>query len=437
MAELRKVEIFAPGTWNGQSYTNGDMIEMVNNSNRARGEFRALLSLNHDEVAPKAVEEAAFGVVVRYYLRKFADGLLHVFADFENVPQQILEVIQFYPNRSIDLYPTFKTKNGEILRNVIACVSFLGSKMPPAVKGMMPDFVMSYHHDSALLALQGGRKTFNHPFYSWAAARRGKQDPIMRKKQYQDAAALGKMLAQKRAELGATEAEVAEIVGVSAQTILDLESGNVLPGEVILEKLAKAYQIEVDALKPPKPEEPEVIEEQDGEEDEEDEVIEEQDGEEDEEEDEEVKAQMADLHKKIQQIERERDAERRAREHAELQHFFEKLETRDCAGKILTGKRVREFAEQLSASEKMSFSEGAEKQQSPRAAFLSYLEMLANSKLFKVPTGQISNPAAQQFADQVSEARTLIQQYQDQHKCEYLEARLAIKSQRPELFRED
>lgn len=428
MAKLIGIEIFAPGTWNGETYTNADMIEMVNNSNRVRGEFRALMSLNHSEVAPKAIEEAAFGVAVRYYLRKMKDGLLHVFADFENIPDKIVNLISYYPNRSIELYPKYRAKSGQIFHKVIACVSFLGAKMPPAVKGMLPDFVLSYHHDPALLAQQGKRVIFTYQ----------STRSMCMTKQFQDAAQLGAMLQQKRAELGVTEADIAEIAGVAAQTILDLEAGKVLPSEDLVEKLAEAYQIDSEVFNPAPPEK-----ESDKEESSKEEVFQERksaastESTESTLKDEKTKQEMADLRAKLNCLEQERNDERNAREASEMAHFFEKMETSLHAAKILTGQRVREFASQLSTTVKMKFSEGDHKELSPRDEFFRFLESLAKAQTVIVPLDQITDPGQQQkleMQDKVSEARSLIRKYQDDHKCEYMEARLAIKAERPELF---
>jgi len=437
MANLNAIEIFYPGIWNGDEYTNADMIDMVNNSNRCRAEFRALLSLNHEEVAPQVIEEAAFGVAVRYYLRRLKDGLLHVFADFENVPEELADLIhRFYPNRSIDLYPEFRLRDGSILKNVIAAVSFLGSKMPPAVKGMFPEFVLNYHHNPALLALQHGKTTYKE---------------IIPMEHFQSSAELGAMLAQKRAELGITETDIAEAAGIGAATILDLEAGNVLPSDALIDALASAYQIDPALLRSaPEAESSDVPEDtlqadayraqieqlktqlqqlrdsasQTATPDLEPDIPDA------------YKRKMADLETQMNALAAERDQERRKREAGELTHFFERLETQEHVGKILSGPRVRELAAQLSATGKLVFSEGTP-EQSPRAAFLDFLDTLAKTRQFSVPTDQIAEPGKENpTITKTAQVRKLIREYQKNNHCEYHVARLQIKADYPDLWTE-
>jgi transcriptional regulator with XRE-family HTH domain len=248
VADLADIEIFYPGCWNDLSFSNDDMIEMVNNSNRCLPYTRPLVSLDHSEVdLPDIIARAAYGVVARFYLEA-KDGVNHVKCTLQNVPHELAELIKrFYPNRSIELYEEYEhPTTGEILKNVICGVSFLGSKMPPAVKGMFPNFVLSYHDPQ-----QGSRQTIIIPV----------EELPMSQQQFQEGGLpattneFGMYIARRRAELGMTEAEVAdkmsnmaEGVEVSEQTVRDMESGAMAPTPLMLERLAEALELERETL---------------------------------------------------------------------------------------------------------------------------------------------------------------------------------------------
>ena len=425
---------------------------MVNNSNACRPEFRALLSLNHAEVAPQAIEAAAFGVIVRYYLKRAYDGVKAIFADFENVPAELADLLRFYPNRSIDLFPTYRTQTRRLLRNVIAGVAFLGAKMPPAVKAMFPDFAISYAHNPAVLALQAGRQTFN--LMEAPMTKRYKTDPAASDAGATPPAAnppatppaegnVAELLKSKRAELGVTEADIAKAVndggdiGVSEQTIKDLEAGLVAPClPDFITRLAAAYGVDAaifappaakpkDAAEPPAPaptdaalmrqmlnEEfakfaqaaktgaPAAPAKTAGQPD--------------------LRAQVqnlfADMLNPIQaqvaELAQARNAERDQRKAQEIAHFMENLETTYHASKALTGDAMRKLLAAQDDTRKIAFAEGAK---TPRQMLMASLEALAKAGTVTVPVGQITDQhGRRKFEDQTQVQK--IEQFQRDRK---------------------
>lgn len=266
MATLREIEIFYPGSWNDLEFTNDEMIEMVNNSNYCLPFTQPLLSLDHDEVddVPDVIRRAAFGSLSRFFLQ-VKDGINHIFCTFSNVPKELAQLIkQHYPRRSIELYPEYEHPiTHEIFRNVITGVSFLGAKMPPAVKGMFPDFVLSYQDPPTqgniititLTSMEASMPKKKETFQDEPQAASTNPTPTGDAPTITPATnEFSLYIATRRAQLGLTEAEVAERTNsagdlkVNEQTVKDLEAGIIAPTTLLMDQLAQALELEVGVL---------------------------------------------------------------------------------------------------------------------------------------------------------------------------------------------
>lgn len=127
MADIRGVEIFRSGKWNGDSYSNADLDEMV--AAFPRVGFDPPVKLGHD----KTVGGRAFGWVRN--LRRIGDKLV---ADLHDVPAEVFRVIK---QRGLDtvsseIFWNFK-RGGALYRRVLKGVALLGAEIP-AVAGLAP-----------------------------------------------------------------------------------------------------------------------------------------------------------------------------------------------------------------------------------------------------------------------------------------------------------
>ena len=137
-----EMEIFRPGTHNGDAFDEADLEEIAENFQKLKGEVRPKLKITHREKQESLAGLMSYGDVVEVFLKKMADGTRRLFAKIANVPKQILELIKErrFPERSIEIYPKFKlgTKDDSPeFRNVLKAVALLGYEMP-AVTGMAP-----------------------------------------------------------------------------------------------------------------------------------------------------------------------------------------------------------------------------------------------------------------------------------------------------------
>ncbi len=275
MAQLKDVELIYPGTWNDLSFNNANIVEMVNNSNFCLPQTQPQLSLNHDEVASDIIRQASFGAIVKFRMTVRA-GVNMMCCTIDNVRDELANLLKYhYPRRSIEFWEQYThDPTGRNLRNVVFGVSFLGAKMPPAVKALSTDMIVNYHDtikrhgitivvparrqnmkkkrknfkdDTAIPA--GGEPTQDRPI-TQAGSEDGTQPATGTTNE------LGLFLAARRAELGFTPDDVAmkinesrsDIDTVTEQMILDIENGIVIPAEPMRADLSEVLEIARDTL---------------------------------------------------------------------------------------------------------------------------------------------------------------------------------------------
>lgn len=137
-----EMEIFRPGTHNGDEFGEMDLEEIASNFKRLAGELRPKLKITHREKQESLAGLASYGDVADVFLKKVSDGTRRLFARIVNIPKQVSDWIKErrFPDRSIELYPEFKVGTKEdspTYRNVLKAVALLGHEMP-AVVGMEP-----------------------------------------------------------------------------------------------------------------------------------------------------------------------------------------------------------------------------------------------------------------------------------------------------------
>lgn len=131
---VRGVEIFAPGTHNGDPYTEQDIDDLVS----AFGEldFRPAIKIGHAKDVPGA---PAYGWVTN--LRKVGGKLV---ADFESMHDSVITALKDkrYDRVSSEIYFGLK-RGGKTFRRALKAVALLGADVP-AVAGLTPLHKMEF-----------------------------------------------------------------------------------------------------------------------------------------------------------------------------------------------------------------------------------------------------------------------------------------------------
>lgn len=136
MADLKDVELFKVGRWNGMSFDVPELDEIASNFALLEQEMRVPLKLGHngkskDQLAGSGIEQPALGFVEN--VRRVGGKLI---ADFRDVPSVVKNAIakRLYSGLSIELLGGVRYK-GKDLRYVLDAVALLGATQP-AVSGL-------------------------------------------------------------------------------------------------------------------------------------------------------------------------------------------------------------------------------------------------------------------------------------------------------------
>jgi hypothetical protein len=132
---LKGVEIFSAGTWNGDKYTVDDLHGIVEAFNETKGGVQPYLKLGHDKdqklIAgekdfPQRDGKPAAGWIDRVYV--IGDRLK---ADFSEVPKTVYDLIQkkAYKKVSCEMFWNIKLNN-KIYKKMLTAVALLGANTP-------------------------------------------------------------------------------------------------------------------------------------------------------------------------------------------------------------------------------------------------------------------------------------------------------------------
>ena len=128
LKEIKGVEVFSAGTWNGDTYTTEDLDKMVKAFNDTSETVRPFLKLGHSDKQNILEAEGlpAAGWVGKLY--RVGEKLV---ADFVDIPKKIFELIENKSYRSVssEIYfdVSIKDKKFDMLLSAIA---LLGAEMP-------------------------------------------------------------------------------------------------------------------------------------------------------------------------------------------------------------------------------------------------------------------------------------------------------------------
>jgi phage I-like protein len=126
--DIKDVEIFSAGTWNGDTYTTSDLEQMVNAFRETKQKIKPYLKLGHESKQHLANSDEMPAVGWIENLKCKGKKLM---ADFVKVPQKIYELIKSgaYRRVSSEIFwnPTF---DGKKYPHVLKGVAILGGATP-------------------------------------------------------------------------------------------------------------------------------------------------------------------------------------------------------------------------------------------------------------------------------------------------------------------
>jgi len=163
--ELKGIELFDVGTWNGRTYDDEDLDEMVENFQElsaAGYDFPGKLGHGEQELLEREDLPAA-----AYIKRLYRRGTKLV-ADLTRVPEKVKTVIELGAYRTVSAEIFDKVQLlGKTYKNVLGAFAFLGGEIPAV--GTLDDIVTLYNRPKQLLfsELHGARRTV----VSFAAAK--------------------------------------------------------------------------------------------------------------------------------------------------------------------------------------------------------------------------------------------------------------------------
>lgn len=128
LKEIKNVEVFAAGNWNGDSYTIEDLDEMVQAFDQTKDKMLPFLKLGHDDKQALIQQDGLPAAGWVSGLRRVGDKLV---ADFSDIPSKIFSLIQnkAYRKVSSEIYWNVKVGDSKFKR-FLSAVSLLGADMP-------------------------------------------------------------------------------------------------------------------------------------------------------------------------------------------------------------------------------------------------------------------------------------------------------------------
>jgi len=137
LVNIRRMEIFKTGKWNGHTFEEKDILEMEQNFKNLEGDLRPKLKITHRDEQETLAGLSSYGDVISIYTDRVG-GRLKLFADVDDVPLKVAEWIRDgrFKERSIELLWRYVVDDKEY-KKVITAVALLGHEIP-AVAGMEP-----------------------------------------------------------------------------------------------------------------------------------------------------------------------------------------------------------------------------------------------------------------------------------------------------------
>jgi hypothetical protein len=128
LKEIKGVEVFSAGTWNGDTYTTKDLDEMVKAFNETSETVRPFLKLGHSDNQKLLQAE---GLPAAGWIGKIYRKGEKLVADFVDIPNKIYELIEnkAYRNVSSEIYFDVDIKDSKY-KMLLSAVALLGAETP-------------------------------------------------------------------------------------------------------------------------------------------------------------------------------------------------------------------------------------------------------------------------------------------------------------------
>ena len=239
---VRGVEIFAPGTHNGDAYTEADLDDII--SAHAELDFRPAIKIGHAKDAPGA---PAYGWVTG--LRKVGGKLV---ADFESMHDSVVAALRDkrYDRVSSEIYFNLK-RGGKTFRRALKAVALLGADVP-AVAGLVPLHKMEFIAEGfgSVAACEQGLEVGKQAIIDSLTERVASLTKTVNQQKEQDAMTI-KELNEKKVALEAKLAELKKSGGQSDEAKITQFSEDLaaLAGQIKLAEDAEKTAAENAALK--------------------------------------------------------------------------------------------------------------------------------------------------------------------------------------------
>lgn len=126
--QIQGVEIFSTGKWNGDEYTNEDLLEMVKAFEENKSGARPYIKLGHDK-SQKLLQ--ADGLPAAGWIDKVYVQGNKLLADFVDIPQKVYGLIKSKAYRKVSSEIFWNIKIGEkTYKRMLAAVALLGADTP-------------------------------------------------------------------------------------------------------------------------------------------------------------------------------------------------------------------------------------------------------------------------------------------------------------------
>jgi len=142
--DLKDVEIFAAGTWNGDTYTEKDLDEMVQSFNEIGSKIKPYVKLGHSK--DQNILQAD-GLPAAGWIKNLKRIGIKLVCDMINIPEKIYTLIQnkAYGRFSSEIFWNLKSE-GKNYSRVLKAVALLGADTPEVQT--LNDFIALYNIDN-------------------------------------------------------------------------------------------------------------------------------------------------------------------------------------------------------------------------------------------------------------------------------------------------
>lgn len=153
--DLKGVEVFDVGKWNGHEWTDEDLDEMVANFAELKPTYDFPAKLGHGDAQELVKAE---GLPAAAWIKKLYRKGTKLVADLERLPDKIYELVKngAYKQVSAEIYEKVQL-NGKAYKNVLSAIAFIGGEIPAV--GTLDDILALYQRaDPHLVTFESGAR---------------------------------------------------------------------------------------------------------------------------------------------------------------------------------------------------------------------------------------------------------------------------------------